>query len=103
MFEPLLSFVRVTSPPLRSVRYLTQVTTHPSAKTNPVSYPYFVPRNTRGNLPVYTDIRNGGTRYIVLVRNVDGNVNVCKFTHRLIPPKLLTISPLFPDACQRSG
>ncbi|PFH50061.1 hypothetical protein AMATHDRAFT_125960, partial [Amanita thiersii Skay4041] len=38
-----------------------------------VQYPYFVPRNTRGNLPVYTDIRNAGSRYITLIRNVDGN------------------------------
>ncbi|CAA7267920.1 unnamed protein product [Cyclocybe aegerita] len=36
---------------------------------------YFVPRNTRGNLPVYTDVRNGGGRQLVLVRNVEGNVS----------------------------
>lgn len=41
-----------------------------------VRYPYFVPRNSKGSLPVYTDIRNGGTRQLLLVRNVDGNANV---------------------------
>lgn len=44
-----------------------------------LQYPYFVPRNTRGNLPVYTDVRNGGTRYLVMIRNVDGNANVSRF------------------------
>ena len=37
---------------------------------------YFVPRNSRGSLPVYSDIRNGGTRYLISVRNVDGNIKV---------------------------
>ncbi|KAG6817092.1 hypothetical protein H0H87_012860 [Tephrocybe sp. NHM501043] len=46
-------------------------------------YPYFVPRNTRGNLPVYTDVRNGGTRYLVLVRNIDGKPDVCLSIHRI--------------------
>ncbi|KIJ17198.1 hypothetical protein PAXINDRAFT_167961 [Paxillus involutus ATCC 200175] len=36
---------------------------------------YFVRRNSRGSLPVYTDIRNGGTRYHVQIRNVEGRVN----------------------------
>jgi len=39
--------------------------------------PYFIQRNSRGSIPVYTDIRNAGTRYLVLIRNVEGNVNVC--------------------------
>jgi hypothetical protein len=59
-------------PPFRSPRLLAHLTT---SSVQP-SHPYFVPRNTRGNLPVYTDVRNGGSRYLVLVRNVDGNVNV---------------------------
>ncbi|KJA18583.1 hypothetical protein HYPSUDRAFT_169077, partial [Hypholoma sublateritium FD-334 SS-4] len=36
---------------------------------------YFVPRNTKGNLPVYTDIRNAGSRHLVLVRNIEGNAS----------------------------
>ncbi|RDB21170.1 54S ribosomal protein img2, mitochondrial [Hypsizygus marmoreus] len=62
----------------RGVRRFTQVAAaFPSATAQPASilYPYYVPRNTRGNLPVYTDVRNGGTRYLVLIRNVDGNAN----------------------------
>ncbi|KAK2467040.1 hypothetical protein APHAL10511_001298 [Amanita phalloides] len=41
-----------------------------------VQYPYFIPRNSRGNLPVYTDIRNAGTRYLIHIRNVDGNASL---------------------------
>lgn len=35
---------------------------------------YSVRRTTTKNLPVYTDYRNGGTRHLTIVRNVDGNV-----------------------------
>ncbi|KAF5330913.1 hypothetical protein D9619_005849 [Psilocybe cf. subviscida] len=37
--------------------------------------PYFVPRNTRGNLPVYSDFKNQGSRQLVHIRNIEGNVN----------------------------
>ena len=37
---------------------------------------YFVPRNSQGNLPVYTDVRNNGARCFVLVRNIDGSAEV---------------------------
>ncbi|KAI9569065.1 ribosomal protein L49/IMG2 [Boletus coccyginus] len=37
--------------------------------------PYFVRRNSRGSLPVYSDIRNGATRYLIHIRNVQGRVN----------------------------
>ena len=38
-------------------------------------HPYFVPRNTLGSIPVYTDIRNQN-RYLTLIRNVEGDVQV---------------------------
>jgi large subunit ribosomal protein L49 len=40
-------------------------------------HPYFVPRNSRGSLPVYSDVRNGGTRYLISIRNVEGSIKVC--------------------------
>lgn len=49
----------------------------PSAKL--VQYPYYIPRNTRGSLPVYSDIRNNGTRILVQIRNIEGNVEVMPF------------------------
>ncbi|TRM62687.1 mitochondrial large subunit ribosomal protein-domain-containing protein [Schizophyllum amplum] len=40
-----------------------------------VQHPFFVPRNSRGSLPVYTDVRNGGGRYFVQIRNVEGDAH----------------------------
>lgn len=48
--------------------------------------PYFVRRNSRGSLPVYSDIRNGATRYLIHIRNVQGRVNVSRLA---APPPLL--------------
>lgn len=42
---------------------------------------FYVPRNSKGSLPVYTDSNNGGTRYVVLVRNIQGNHQVCGKTN----------------------
>ncbi|KIY69774.1 hypothetical protein CYLTODRAFT_452279 [Cylindrobasidium torrendii FP15055 ss-10] len=36
---------------------------------------YHVARNSRGSLPVYSDVRNAGSRYLVTIRNVDGTVS----------------------------
>ncbi|KLO14208.1 hypothetical protein SCHPADRAFT_826813 [Schizopora paradoxa] len=57
------------------------ITTAPSdgpTKASATSLPYSVARNSQGSLPVYSDIRNGGSRYLVLVRNVKGNVNALR-------------------------
>ncbi|KAF8509554.1 hypothetical protein JB92DRAFT_500684 [Gautieria morchelliformis] len=37
--------------------------------------PYHVLRNARGSLPLYSDIRNAGTRYQIQVRNIEGDAN----------------------------
>ncbi|KAI5827945.1 hypothetical protein K523DRAFT_321729 [Schizophyllum commune Tattone D] len=61
---------------LRAIRSLSSaaaaVTQHGQQT---VHHPFFVPRNSRGSLPVYSDVRNGGGRYLVLIRNVDGDAN----------------------------
>ena len=41
--------------------------------------PYYVPRNTNGAIPVYTDQVN--TKYMTLIRNVQGDVKVCIQTY----------------------
>ena len=56
----------MTAPILRAVR-----------PSQAVGYAYSIQRNSRGSLPVYSDIRNGGTRYQVLVKNIKGDINVC--------------------------
>ena len=69
----------------RGSRYYSQQTTrknvvHSTQQQRPspnlVQYPYYVPRNSRGSLPVYTDIRNNGTRVLLLIQNVEGSVEV---------------------------
>ncbi|ESK97871.1 mitochondrial large ribosomal subunit [Moniliophthora roreri MCA 2997] len=37
--------------------------------------PYLIRRNANSNLPVYTDIRNAGTRHLLNVRNVEGDID----------------------------
>lgn len=77
----------------RCARFFTQVAGASAAHAQPlapppavVKYPFFVPRNSNGNLPVYSDIRNGGTRLLVTIRNVDGNASVCIVSFPLFPP-----------------
>lgn len=43
----------------------------------PVQYSYYVPRVGRlaDSLPVYTDVRNGGSRIMTEVRRVEGNLH----------------------------
>jgi large subunit ribosomal protein L49 len=77
--------------PVRGTRCYSQLQSAAAASTRQISpsfpsetsmhatdvrYPYFIRRNSRGSLPVYTDIRNGGTRYLVSIRNVHGQINV---------------------------
>lgn len=49
-----------------------------------VRHPYFVSRTANNNLPVYTDIRNGRTRHLTIIRRIEGDVDVCiKLSPRL--------------------
>lgn len=69
---------------MRLVRGFAQVAAAPrDTAATVVRHPYFIQRNSRGSIPVYTDVRNAGGRYLVLIRNVEGNVNVSAY-HRLI-------------------
>lgn len=68
------SWTRFVAQPAVSRRLLSQVAGTPPSHVQRQAY--FVRRNTHGALPVYTDIRNGGTRYLVQIRNVEGQVQV---------------------------
>jgi hypothetical protein len=61
----------------RGFAQAASMTARDSTAPTAVRHPYFIQRNSRGSVPVYTDVRNAGTRYLVLIRNVEGNVNVC--------------------------
>ncbi|CAG8446260.1 5652_t:CDS:2 [Ambispora gerdemannii] len=39
-----------------------------------IKYPYFVQRTKYNMIPVYTDIKNGRTRILTIVRRIEGNV-----------------------------
>ena len=67
--------------PAGATRFITGTAVAPNTaqsavQTTFVRYPYYVPRNSRGSLPVYTDVRNSGGRYLVLIRNVEGDAKV---------------------------
>jgi len=42
------------------------------------SIAYAVARSSNGELPVYTDIRTGHTRYLVVVKNISGDANALR-------------------------
>lgn len=44
-----------------------------------IEYPYFVPRNSNGCVPVFSDFKSNRTREITLIRNVEGNVQASVF------------------------
>ncbi|KAI0928841.1 hypothetical protein AcW1_005961 [Taiwanofungus camphoratus] len=77
----LKSFQQLLSRPARQARAYSQTATRPNPTLPPHTrpsashHPYYVPRNTRGSMPVYTDIRNGGTRHLTLIRNIEGNID----------------------------
>lgn len=56
------------------------------------SLPYHVLRNSQGSLPVYSDIRNQGSKYLLQVRNIEGDVDVRGFIFS--PERLLSKSNL---------
>ena len=60
--------------PQRPGQDAAEMTAH--LRKTAIEYPYFVPRNSNGCVPVYSDFKSNKTREITLIRNVEGNVNV---------------------------
>lgn len=71
---------------------LAAIRTRPAARAysqpvaQPVRHAYFVPRNSLGSVPVYTDTRMHN-KLCTLVRNVEGNVEklAADLQHSLFP------------------
>ncbi|GAK61897.1 uncharacterized protein PAN0_001c0092 [Moesziomyces antarcticus] len=63
-----------------------------------VRYSYFVPRvgKTLDSLPVYTDVRNGGTRTMTEVRKIQGSVQDLKLDLEVFLAD--TYAPTYPDS-----
>ncbi|SPO20443.1 related to IMG2 - mitochondrial ribosomal protein of the large subunit [Ustilago trichophora] len=85
--QPVASSSKLTLPIIaRSNSTSTTTTSSPESEPTieptptPVRYSYFVPRvgKTLDSLPVYTDIRNGGTRIITELRKIQGSVEDLK-------------------------
>ncbi|RUP42723.1 mitochondrial large subunit ribosomal protein-domain-containing protein [Jimgerdemannia flammicorona] len=67
-----------------------------STSASSVQYPYFVSRTASHALPVYTDIRNGRTRHLTIIRRIEGDVNkLRKDLLELLPsPQLISVNEL---------
>ncbi|KAI8096850.1 ribosomal protein L49/IMG2 [Halteromyces radiatus] len=50
--------------------------------------PYIVSRTSNHSLPVYSDIKNGGTQQLTIIRRIEGDVEALK----------ADLTSLFPDA-----
>ena len=70
----------------KMLRFIPRRLIHSSPARDPLPQPsYSIQRNSRGSIPVYTDVRNAGSRHLVLIRNIEGNVNVSSYSPRYPP------------------
>ncbi|CAJ0637485.1 11909_t:CDS:2 [Entrophospora sp. SA101] len=74
---------------------------YPSLKNNKevkifyedVQYPYFIERTQNKVLPIYSDIRNGRTRILTVLRRIEGDTEALhKELQKLFPNTLVTIN-----------
>ncbi|KAL0079812.1 mitochondrial large subunit ribosomal protein-domain-containing protein [Phycomyces blakesleeanus] len=49
--------------------------------------PYFISRTANQGLPVYTEIKNGGTQKLTIVRRIEGDAEVLMHEIRVLFPK----------------
>lgn len=57
-------------------RAISTTTNSPDRPLNEITHPYFVARTASNGLPVYTDIRNAGSKYVTLIRHISGDADV---------------------------
>ena len=64
------------SPKTTVTKAAVEAAAAPAAEdANAVRHSYYVRRNTRGSIPVYTDVRMNN-RYLTIIRNVEGKLEV---------------------------
>ncbi|KAJ1948198.1 mitochondrial 54S ribosomal protein img2 [Linderina macrospora] len=78
MFRSLLTRNSQLTRPVTPQRFLGCAFESTVAEQKLVAYPYFINRTRFQTLPVYTDIRNAGTRTLTLVRRIDGDVEALR-------------------------
>jgi Mitochondrial large subunit ribosomal protein (Img2) len=68
------SLARLVTPQVASSLGLVSAGDSSRPSSKPVQYPYFVDRTAVSqSLPVYSDLRNGASRYLTIVRRVTGD------------------------------
>lgn len=66
----------------------------PKSRSPPPKLPYFVPRDAKGNLPVFCNLKNANTRKVTWLRGVEGDTEVGGRLPRSSPvPSLFTHVP----------
>ncbi|GAA5971248.1 hypothetical protein JCM11641_008281 [Rhodosporidiobolus odoratus] len=50
----------------------------PQAVASPSAPKYYVPRSRFGELPVYSDVKNAGTKYLTVIRRAEGDVEALR-------------------------
>lgn len=60
------------------IRLVSNAATDAEENIVPIRYAYYVPRVgvTASNLPVYSDVRHGGNKWLTVIRKIDGDVPV---------------------------
>ncbi|KAJ2786211.1 mitochondrial large ribosomal subunit [Coemansia javaensis] len=68
----------VLRPVLRALESTLAATPKAGSNAEPKTYPYYVRRTRFQSLPVYTDVRNGGTRRQTVVRRIEGDLGALR-------------------------
>ncbi|KAJ2722958.1 mitochondrial large ribosomal subunit [Coemansia sp. Benny D115] len=53
-------------------------TTSETAAQKLVQYPYFIRRTRFHSLPVYRKVKNGGTRKLIIIRRIEGDIEALR-------------------------
>ncbi|KAJ1877993.1 mitochondrial large ribosomal subunit, partial [Kickxella alabastrina] len=76
------TFARLTHSTIgRAFESTVAAASEPAASTaapQMVKYPYFVRRTRFQSLPVYSKVKNGGTRKLTMIRRIDGDIEALR-------------------------
>ncbi|KAJ2612372.1 mitochondrial large ribosomal subunit [Coemansia sp. RSA 1365] len=82
LFAPNLAFARSTPRSIlrafQSTLTKTPAESETSQPAQSITYPYYIRRTRFQSLPVYTEIRNGRTRKLTILRRIDGDLGALR-------------------------
>lgn len=72
------ALARPLAPWVSGIRFSSSSAPEPEENIVPIRYSYFVPRVgvNANNLPVYTDLRHQGNKWLTVIRKIDGDVHL---------------------------